>query len=109
VNNALSYTVTKEMLCRPGIHAIFYGMSSLDAPASVDEFKFRMGYEAKSIRQRVVFHPFLSLLVNRLGHKVLKTMVGLNPSNRFLSKTSGLMGLYLGEKERSSSEAGSIL
>jgi hypothetical protein len=41
VNNALAYTVTHEMLSRPGVERIFYGLHSLDAPGSVDEFKFR--------------------------------------------------------------------
>ena len=44
INNALTFVLTKEMLARPEISHIHYGLHSLDAPASVDEFKFRMGY-----------------------------------------------------------------
>jgi hypothetical protein len=109
VNNALSYVVTGEMIRRPEIRGIFYGMSSLDAAPSVDEFKLRMGYEAKGVRQRVLFHPFLSPLVNRLGHGLLKTMLDLNPNNRFFSKTDGLVRLYLDEKQAGLREAGARL
>jgi hypothetical protein len=52
VNNALCFQVTQEMIRRPKIKSILYGLHSLDAPASVDEFKFRMGFEAKPVRQR---------------------------------------------------------
>ena len=56
VNNALYYAFAHEVMARPGIHRIFMGLHSLDAPASVDEFKFRMNFTPKPVRQRVVFH-----------------------------------------------------
>ena len=57
VNNALAYTFTQK--CLQNEKWIFYGLHSLDAPPSVDGFKFRMGYTAKPVRQRVVFNPWL--------------------------------------------------
>ena len=93
VNNALSFAVTQELIRRPNVRGIFYGMQSLDAPPSVDEFKLRMGYEAKAICQRVVFHPYLSPLVNRYSHRALKTASGLYPTGRWLTKAAGMFRL----------------
>jgi hypothetical protein len=95
VNNALVFTVTNEMLCRPGIKQIFYGLNSLDAPASVDEFKFRMGYVARPVRQRVVFSPIIRPLFNSISHKVVKYMLNHHPENPFLAKTEGMIRFYL--------------
>jgi len=94
-NNALSFEVTQTLIRRPNIRGIFYGMRSLDAPASVDEFKLRMGYEAKPVRQRVVFHPGLAPLINRFSHRVAKSLVAVNPASRFLAKAEGMLRLGL--------------
>jgi hypothetical protein len=95
VNNALTFVVTQTVIQRPGIQSIFYGTHSLDAPASVDEFKFRMGYRAKPVRQRVIFHPYLSPFVNRISHALLKRMASWAPASRNLSKTAGMFRFYL--------------
>jgi hypothetical protein len=95
VNNALSFVVTKTMLARPSIRSVFYGLHSLDAPASVDEFKFRMGYQAKAVRQRVVFHPWLALILNRATHALAKSLKTLRPNNPVVGKAEGMMRFYL--------------
>jgi hypothetical protein len=94
-NNALSFEVTQNLIRRPSIQGIFYGMRSLDAPASVDEFKLRMGYEAKPVRQRVVFNPCLAPLVNRFTHRVAKSLVAANPASRLMAKAEGMLRLCL--------------
>jgi hypothetical protein len=90
VNNALAYTVSHEMRSRPGVQMIFYGLHSLDAPASVDEFKFRMGYIARPVRQRVVFHPWLRPFVNRASHVVLGHLLRWRPNSPTLAKAEGV-------------------
>jgi hypothetical protein len=94
VNNALTYSVTQTMIDRPGIKQLFYSLHSLDAPESVDTYKFRMGYEAKPVRQRVVFHPWLTPFVDRLALKMASALHYLYPSNRFWSKTEGVLRFY---------------
>jgi hypothetical protein len=94
-NNVLAYTVTHEMLSRPGVKSIFYGLHSLDAPASVDEFKFRMGYVAKTVRQRVVFHPWLRPAVNRASHVALQYLRHRRPTSPTLAKAEGMCRFYL--------------
>ncbi|HUO24466.1 MAG TPA: hypothetical protein VMU61_02295 [Candidatus Aquilonibacter sp.] len=98
VNNALSFTVTRNLVGRPATRGVFYGMQSLDAPSSVDEFKLRMGYEARPVRQSVAFHPVLALLANRFSQQALRAAKGLRPGSRWLAKTEGLLRLHLAEK-----------
>ncbi len=95
VNNALSFTVTQAMLRRPGVRSIFYSLHSLDAPTSMDEFKFRMGYSARMVRQRVVFHPVLEPLVNPALHALFRTAKALRPGNPVLAKAEGMINFYL--------------
>jgi len=94
VNNALSFEVTRTMVERPGIKSILYGLHSLDAPESVDEFKFRMGYAAKPVRQRVEFHPKIAPFMNKTIHTSLRTMLRLFPGHAALSKAEGLVRFY---------------
>lgn len=95
VNSALCFIVTKTMINRPRIRSVFYGLHSLDAPASLDVFKYRMSYRAKPVRQRVVFHPWLQPFANSLTHKMLVGLLRLDPGNRFLAKGEGLLRFHL--------------
>lgn len=95
VNNVLTYVFTNEVLQRSGSPWVFYGLHSLDAPASVDQFKFRMAYTAKPVRQRVVFHPFLRPAFNRASYAFIRKMAGWKPGNTLLAKGKGMMRFYL--------------
>lgn len=94
VNNALCYTVSNELRARPGIHQIFYSTQSLDAPASVDEFKFRMGYRAEPVRQCVAFHPIAAPFFNRATHWLIRQMHQRYPQSGLLPKVEGMVRLY---------------
>jgi hypothetical protein len=95
INNALTFTFTQEILRRPVVSHVFYGLHSLDAPPSVDEFKLRMGYSAKVVRQRVVFHPLLTPLVNSASHSVLRRISLIFPKQTTLSKATGLLRFHI--------------
>jgi hypothetical protein len=95
VNNALAYVVTAEVLSRPEPRSIFYGLHSLDAPASVDEFKFRMGYLAKPVRQRVEFHPFIRPFVNQASYSIFRIASRVLPDNPTIAKAFGMFRFYL--------------
>jgi hypothetical protein len=95
VNNALFYTASREMLSRSGVSGIFFSLHSLDAPESVNEFKFRMGFSAKAVRQRVVFHPILRPFANRYTHQLIKNAIARDPANSFLAKVEGMLRFYL--------------
>jgi hypothetical protein len=98
VNNALAYSVTRMMINRPGINSLFYTLQSLDADDSVDEFKFRLGYTPVPVRQRVVFHPWISPLVNRASHTGLKWLRKRWQSEALIRKTEGMVRFYLSGK-----------
>jgi hypothetical protein len=98
VNNALSFEVTQTMVRRRGILLVFYALQSLDAPSSVDQFKFRMGYRAKPVRQRVVFHPWISPLVNRASHAGLRWLRERWQDKALIRKAEGMVRFYLSGK-----------
>ncbi len=95
VNNALTFVVTQTMISRPSIQSIFYALHSLDAPCSVDEFKFRMGYTAKPLRQRVVFNPMLEPFTGNFLHAVTARLLRRYPSNPILAKAEGMLRFHL--------------
>lgn len=95
INNALTFVFTNETLKHPGPPYIFYGLHSLDAPASVDQFKFRMGYSARPVKQSVIFHPSLRPLINCVTHAVVRAGLRLRPGNYLLSKAEGMLRFYL--------------
>lgn len=98
VNNALTFVVTRNMIKVAKLKGVFYGMRSLDAPKSVDEFKLRMGFEARPIRQRVIFHPRLRPFINRATHRMVKSLSAILPRNRPLSKAEGLIRSHLASR-----------
>jgi len=95
VNNALTFVVTQTMINRAGIRSVFYALHSLDAPSSVDEFKFRMGYIAKPVRQRVVFNPLLAPFFNSFTHTVMVRLLRRYPGNHILAKAEGMLRFHL--------------
>lgn len=94
-NHALIYIVTKEFIRRATTKSIIYALQSLDAPDSVDAFKFRMGYRPVIVKQRVAFHPLLSVLVNRRSMGFVNGLLHGNPSSSFLAKAAGMMRIYI--------------
>jgi len=98
VNNALFYTFSRELLSRPGVNKVFYCLHSLDAPESVDEFKFRMSFTPKPVRQRVVFSPLLMPVCNSAGYAITERLLHRYPDNPMLAKAEGMLRFYLEEK-----------
>ena len=99
VNNALCFELTQKMLSNDKVEQIFYGLHSLDAPASVDEFKFHMGYIAKPVRQRVFFNPKLSFALNPISHQLIKLILQSFRGNSSIAKAEGLVRFYIEGKK----------
>lgn len=95
VNNIMCYVFSEEVLARPEIARIFHGVHSLDAPTSQDEFKLRMGYQLKPVRQRIEVHPWLAPGFNLATHAAIKALHRRYPQNTLFSKTEGLLRFYL--------------
>jgi hypothetical protein len=94
-NNAIFFAVTQAAFRRPDISEVFFCLQSLDAPESVDEFKFRMGYTAQPVRQRVVFHPWLAPVFNRISHAAIRQLLCWYPKNPALPKIEGMVRFCL--------------
>jgi hypothetical protein len=95
VNNAVFYTVSNNMLEREGVKGIFYTVQSLDAPANVDEFKFRMGFQPKPVRQHVEFHPLLNPFATETVHNWTLNLLKRDPSNPTLAKAEGMLRFHV--------------
>ncbi len=91
VNNALFFSVSREMLAREGVTSIFFTVQSLDAPSNVDEFKFRMGFEPKAVCQRVDFHPLVDPFITPSVHAWVQRWLLRDPSNPLLAKAEGML------------------
>jgi hypothetical protein len=98
VNNTLAFVMSKSLLDDPAIVRIFYGLQSLDAKPGVDQFKFRMGFLAKPVRQVVLFHPYISPWIQPLVFKTMMRFRNFFPGS-FVTKAGGMMNFYLEGKK----------
>jgi len=100
VNNVIFFAVSCEILGREGVSGIFFTVQSLDAPANVDEFKFRMGFEPRAVRQRVDFHPLLNPFATPMVHTWIQKLLQHDPSNPRLAKAEGMLRFHVeGERD----------
>lgn len=95
VNNVLFYCVSRELLQREGVESLFFTVQSLDAPANVDEFKFRMGLQHRLVRQCVDFHPLLSPLATSRVHGWARQLLARDPASPILAKAEGMLRFHL--------------
>lgn len=95
INNALFHEFTNTVLNRRGVTQVFYGLHSLDAPASVDQFKFRMGYVPLPVRQHVIFNPSLAAFIQPVSYYFVKMVRKIIPSSNGIAKAEGIMRFYL--------------
>jgi hypothetical protein len=95
VNHVIFFEVTQRLLQKEGIQKAFFTVQSLDAPKSVDDFKFRIGFEPISVRQRVVFHPLLAPFITPFSHKLVLLLLQISKKKNFLAKMEGIMRFYL--------------
>jgi len=95
VNNAIFYCVIARVLQRPEVSSVFFCLQSLDAPCSVDQFKFRMGFTAKPVRQRVVLHSWLRPVVNVSGELLHRQLAKHAAHRPAVAKGAGLLHFYL--------------
>jgi ribosomal protein S18 acetylase RimI-like enzyme len=95
VNNALFFCVSRELLQREGVESLFFTVQSLDAPANVDEFKFRMGLQPRLVRQCVDLNPLLRPFTTSLVHRCAQALMKKDPSNPSFAKAEGMLRFHL--------------
>lgn len=100
-NNALIFSVAEEMLVRRGLREITFGLESLESVGPLDQFKFGMGFEARPLRQRIVFHPAAGWLLERRALRTLLFRLGerQGADSLFWRKAAGLLR-FAGEGTR---------
>lgn len=94
VNNALLFEATRALAARSGVRMIHNGLHSLDAPASVDRFKLRLGYTLNPLRQRVVFHPRLAPCLGSATAWMFERLAALFPQSEYIQKAEGLVRFH---------------
>lgn len=100
-NNALVFTVSKELINRPEVEHILFGLESLESVVGVDQFKESMGFQRRPIRQRIIFHPLLERVVkSSLFRRTVQHIAKRRSQNEFWRKLEGLLVFH-----RSSNDA----
>jgi hypothetical protein len=95
-NNALVYTVVRELLSRPGVTTLSYGWEPLYEVESLDQFKSSLGFVRQPVKQCVALAPWLRPLLNPLVCRVVEQIALLRKSNRRLQWLAGICRLARG-------------
>jgi len=93
-NNALVYYVTKLKLALTDVNAVSYGPQSLDAPPSLDTFKFRMGFQKRPMKQTIAFNPIVKPLINGFSLQCIKLLSASIPKSDVFRKLEGIIRFY---------------
>jgi hypothetical protein len=94
-NHALAYEVTRNVLARPGVTMVHYGLQGLDASPSVDDFKCHLGFTRRPVRYHVEFHPLVAPFVNPATFGLLRRARERWHESAILAKGEGLARVYL--------------
>jgi hypothetical protein len=95
VNNALFYSLAYNLQNRGKISEIFFTVQSLDAPANIDEFKLRMGFEPIAVRQNVAIHPFVRPFISKPVYNMTHKLHKIYSSSSYLAKAEGMLRFYI--------------
>lgn len=100
-NNALIYAAVTDLIRRPEVDRILFGLESLEAVSGVDQFKLSMGLVRRPIRQRIAFHPLLRPVLNHpLVARGVRALARRRPESETWRKVEGLFP-ERAEEERS--------
>jgi len=95
VNNALFFSVSSELIKKDEIREVFFTVQSLDAPEHLDDFKLRMGFQLRIVRQKVEFHPFVKPFIGPSLYSINRKLMDWYPSSPALAKCEGMMRFHL--------------
>lgn len=104
VNNYLTFLFTEEVLNRSSQPWIFYGLHPLDAPETVDEYKFRLNYFAKPVKQCVIINPKIGKLINNNTFKIIKILAKKANYRHIFSRIEGLLQAYIYDRYSANSD-----
>ena len=75
------------------VNHVSYGPQSLDAPDSLETFKFRMGFEKLPMKQGIIFHPIIRPFINDITYKFIQR-IAVGSSADFWRKLEGIFRFY---------------
>lgn len=98
-NHALFCTMLEDLMGRPGIESVSYGLSSLRPETdrdSLHQFKRSVGLTALPVRREITLHPVLRPLVNPMSAKVVNLLAERRPGSRLPRAAGSALGFLLG-------------
>ena len=98
-NEALLFTALSHYLRSGRIRAVTSGLSSVQEISrfsGLDEFKKRVGFDAKPVHRAFAFHPLLRPFANAGIRRIVGTACKVLPGNRRLNKIRGVLDLVTG-------------
>jgi hypothetical protein len=92
-NNALVFTVAQDLLGRPGLDHLFFGLESLESSAAgVDHFKVSLGFRQRPLRQRIILHGLAERVLRvPLVTQAVRSAARRWPQRETLRKLEGLL------------------
>lgn len=84
-NHALFFSLLEELMARPGIESVSYGLSSLRPETgreSLHQFKESVGLAAVPVRREISLHPVLRPLVNPVSARAVAVLERRRPDSR---------------------------
>lgn len=73
-NNALIFNVVQQLLARPGVSTVSYGLEPLCPLETLVHFKLSMGFTKEPVRKRIVLNPRLKYLLNPIVCRAIETV-----------------------------------
>ena len=89
-NNALIFSVVSELLCRPDVTTVSFGLEPLMSHDSLAHFKSGMGFAREPVYQRVVLAKRAKLLLNPITSRSIEVLANLLPGSPRLKKVAGI-------------------
>jgi len=89
-NNALVFSVVSELLSRPGVTAVSFGLESLVSLDSLEHFKSGMGFTKEPVNQHFVLARWARPLLNPVTGGSINLLASLLPGNLRLQKVAGI-------------------
>jgi hypothetical protein len=105
-NNAVIYTMVRDLLSRPDIEQVCFGVEPVEDVGSLEQFKESMGFARTPVRQHVVLHPVLGRVARgRAVRRLVEWRAAHRPESEFWRKCSAVLALADGN-DRAPSGAG---
>jgi len=98
-NNVLTFLVTKEMFSSRKVKGVISGVEPFEELRGLNDYKSKMGFERKHLKQRVIVNPLAILFLNSFSLKIIENITSRYSSD-YSRKMSGFIRFYRMQKQR---------